>query len=274
MKKNQINTKNVVGFILIFLILQITSFSQNLPQSHVNSSIHVALGVPKDADESDDNIINRAQYVLSYNYSRNVPNWVSWELNKKWYGKAIRYKGRFITDKTLPSDFYRVNHSDYTGSGYDRGHMVRSEERSKNAKDNKSTFYLTNIIPQKEDLNRGVWLDFEMFCEKLCKEENKELFVIAGGIFHTDNSIDELVSIPDSCFKIVVILESNQTIIDINENTPVIAVVMPNINGIRKNKWETYITTVKQIENSTGYDFLSKIKQNIQAVLEIKKYQP
>ena len=130
-------------------------------------SVHVTTGVPFDKDTSDDYIIVRDQYVLSYNKNNGEPNWVAWELNADWYGDVARYTGNFITDVSLPAGFYQVKHSDYTNGGYDRGHMVRSEERTRTVEDNKSTFLLTNIIPQRPDLNQGVWLDFEYFLEDL-----------------------------------------------------------------------------------------------------------
>lgn len=161
-----------------------------------------------------------------------------------------------------------MKHSDYTNSGYDRGHLVRSEERTKTIEDNKSTFILTNIIPQTPDLNRGVWLNLEYYCEDLCKKDNKLLYVIAGGINRTKNTIGNQIVVPDSCFKIVVVLEKGQSLLDVNESTQIIAVVMPNIEGVRSDKWEKYRTSVRAIENSTGYNFLDKLPINIQNIIE------
>lgn len=234
-----------------------------------NNTIHLTLGIPVDSDSSDDYLIVRSQYALSYNKNKNVANWVSWELNKDWYGTAKRYN-KFMPDPDLPEGFYKVKTSDYARSGYDRGHMVRSEERTRSEEDNMATFYMTNILPQTPDLNQGVWLHFENYLEKLCKDEDRELFIIAGGIFHSDNKINDLIAIPDSCFKIVIILESGQSIQDINENTQVIAVVMPNIEGVRHDEWEQYKTTIRRIESSTGYDFLTSVAKNIQDVIENK----
>jgi endonuclease G len=233
-------------------------------------TVHTELGVPFDKDTADDYIIIRYQYVLSYNKNTGTPNWVAWNLNDDWYGDVPRYKGSFITDTSLPDGFYRVRHSNYTNSGYDRGHMVRSEERTKTATDNKSTFILTNIIPQTPDLNRGVWLKFEYFCEDLCKEDNKELYVVSGPIFHSDSTLkgENKVRVPDSCFKIVVVLNRGQGLNDVSMDTKVYAVIMPNINGIRKDDWKKYKRTVDDIEISTGYDFLSKIPDDIEMFLE------
>jgi endonuclease G len=235
------------------------------------SSIHTNLGVPSDADTSDDYIIVRHQYVLSYNKNRNVCNWVASELNKTWFTDTVeRYDGNFLTDNSLPSGFYKVKHDDYTNSGFDRGHMVRSEERTRTVEDNKSTFLLSQNIPQTADLNRGVWLDLEYHLEDLCKKENKELFVVAGGVFKSGKTINSKVAIPDSCFKIVVVLELGQSIKDVTSANQVIAVMMPNIDGIRTDKWEKYKTTIDNIEASTGYNFLNKISKSIQDILESK----
>ncbi|MGA2298049.1 MAG: DNA/RNA non-specific endonuclease [FCB group bacterium] len=264
--------------ILIIFIAFIVSFcSHNKDPINIDppcdcylwvKSVHTTLGVPCDADTSDDYIIIRPQYVLSYNKKRNVANWVAWELNVGWFGVVHRYKGNFITDTSLPTGYYEVKHSDFTHSGYDRGHMVMSEERTKTEEDNISTFILTNVLPQTPDLNRGVWLNFENYCNKLCLDSNKELFIYAGGIFHSNTTIGNGVAVPDSCFKIVVILERGQGLKDVTVNTPVIAVIIPNISGVRSYTWDIYKTTEKRIEASTGYNFLSAIPFNIQNVIE------
>ncbi|HOI29010.1 MAG TPA: DNA/RNA non-specific endonuclease [Melioribacteraceae bacterium] len=238
----------------------------------VIDNINVAAGVPADQDSTDDFIIIRQQYVLSYNPVRNVPNWVSWNLDSSWFGDASRYKGSFIADTTLPDSFYRVRHSDYTGSGYDRGHMVRSEERTRNDEDNKSTFILSSVLPQRPDLNRGVWLDLEYFCEDLCKNEKKKLFIIAGGIFRSENRIKEKIAVPDSCFKIIVVLNEGESVESVTDTTSVIAVVMPNVNGIRSVPWSNYVTTIRRIESSTGYDFLSNVSRSVQEIIEKRIY--
>ena len=43
---------------------------------------------------------------------------------------------------------------------------------------------------------------------------------------------------------------------------------MPNIQGIRTNPWETYLTTVDAVETLTGYDFFSNLPEPIQNCIE------
>ncbi|MGV8018308.1 MAG: DNA/RNA non-specific endonuclease [Ignavibacteria bacterium] len=55
---------------------------------------------------------------------------------------------------------------------------------------------------------------------------------------------------------------------DITEKTKVIAVMMPNEEGIRKADWKSYTTTVSRVELSTGYNFLSGVPKEIQEIIE------
>ncbi len=230
-------------------------------------SIHVALGVPIDGNADDDFIIRRTQYQLSYSGIRNAANWVSWNLNAAWYGDAER-SGSFLPDPDLPAQWYHPRTGDYTNSGYDRGHLVRSEERTRSGTDNVSTFYLSNILPQAPDMNQGVWLNLEYWCQDLCQKHNHELFIIAGGVFHTGRTVGNVVAIPDSCWKIVVVLERGQGLRDVTTSTPVYAAMIPNIAGVRSDTWDTYQTTVDRIEASTGYDFLSAVAKDVQTAIE------
>ncbi len=232
-------------------------------------AIHVLLGMPKDASPDDDIVIERAQYVLSYNPTTRCPNWVAWNQSAWWYGPAPRYRGPFLPDPLLPSRFPPVLHRDYTGSGFDRGHMVRSEERTRNAEDNRTTFYTTNILPQHHALNAGPWLRLEEYVERLCKEYDRELYIIAGPIYHDTSrtTIGAGVRVPAECFKIIVVLPKGRTHESVTSTTPVIAVRMPNRPEI-SGEWDQYITTVSDIERATGYRFFDVLPAAVARALK------
>lgn len=216
---------------------------------------------PKRADGLD-------MYVVGYDTVLNSSRWVAWHLSSEWYGDAERYSGNFITDNEVPNP---IKHTDITNSGYERGHLVRSEERTMNDAQNKSTFYMTNVLPQTSNLNQRVWYSLELYCEKLCKERNKDLYIIAGGIFSSGKKINDKVPVPDTCWKIVVIMEKGQKRKDVNENTEIIAVKMPNIDSV-SGKYYDYLCTVDDIENSTDFDFFSPLDMVLQNKIEAKKY--
>lgn len=239
--------------------------------TETNGSVHLALGTPVDSDPSDDLVIIKPQYALSYNKDRNVPNWVSWNLDEAYFGDVPRHKGRFLADESLPPGVYRVRDQDYAGSGFDRGHMVRSEERTRTDEDNKATFFLTNVLPQRHDLNAGPWLRLEEYCQELSQKGHRELFIMAGGVFkRPSETIGHGVAVPATCFKIVVVLERGQGAKDVTGATRVIAVLMPNTTGILDQGWSGYRTTVDEIERQTGYDFLPAVPGEIQRVIEAR----
>lgn len=241
-------------------------------QTEPAKSVHLELGTPvptSGKDAPDDTILIKPQYALSYSGSKNIANWVSWNLNASYFGDVPRHKGKFITDSSLPGPFYHVTHDDYSGSGYDRGHMVRSEERTATADDNKATFLLTNILPQYHDLNAGPWLRLEEYAQTLAQKGGRELYVMAGGVLSArPSTIGKGVAVPDSFFKIIVVLEHGQRAADVGEKTRVIAVIMPNTQGIITEDWGRYRTTVDEIEKRSGYDFLTRVPPAVQDVIE------
>jgi endonuclease G, mitochondrial len=257
-----------------------SSQAPGAPDSYVVNSqttIHLEMGVPQKAANSGaaepEYLLVRKQYALSYNSVKNVPNWVSSNLNVSYFGDAPRKQGQFMPDPDLPSQYYHVRHQDYTGTGYDRGHMVRSEERTATRADNDATFYTTNLLPQTHDLNAGPWLRLEEFCQYLAQRKKKELYVICGGIYPKNyQRIGKRnnVAVPERCFKIVVLLERGQKAKDVSENTVIIAAIMPNVEGIAREQWRQYQTTVDDIERATGYDFLTAVPVNVQKVIEAR----
>lgn len=233
-------------------------------------SPHLALGVPTDADPSDDLQLVKPQYALSYNPKRNGANWVGWNLNASHFGPAPRHQGKFLVDDQLPPGVYRPRHDDYTDSGFDRGHMVRSEERTVSPEENRTTFLMTNILPQTHDLNAGPWLRLEEHCQDLSKR-GKDLFIVAGPLYGANPSrIGKGVAVPEAFFKVITVLERGQGAADVSANTRVIAVRMPNVKGIISDDWKRYRTRVDDVEKASGYDLFSDIAEATQAVVEAR----
>jgi endonuclease G, mitochondrial len=231
---------------------------------------HAPFGLPMDNDTTDDFLIFRPQYVASYCPNKNSPNWVAWELNHTWVGPVGRYSGRFLTEPLLPDTFTAIQHNHYTNSGYDRGHLLRSKERTATKADNISTFYLSNVVPQTPDLNRGVWLQFEDYYLNRMQQGNYNVYVISGGTYHTNSTLrnEGLVAIPDSCFKIVVFTPADKSPQRLHINDiETIAVMMPNTQGVRRDAWKMYVTTVENIEAQTGYQFMLRAPDSLQAPL-------
>ncbi|MCH8554588.1 MAG: DNA/RNA non-specific endonuclease [Schleiferiaceae bacterium] len=237
---------------------------------HHYETPHTPFGLPQDADTTDEFILVREDYVLSYCGHRNAPNWVAWQLNSSWVGETERFKGQFLADTSLPDSFYVVRHRDYTHTGYDRGHLLRSKERSNTDEANRNTFFLSNVVPQTPDLNRGVWLRFEDYYLRKAVTEGANMYLIAGGVYHTTTYLHDTgkVAIPDSCFKIVLFTPETNSKEARSRTLSSLAVMMPNIQGIRNEDWRNYTTTIAAIEASTGYNFSLLLPDSIEWEIE------
>src|SRR5262245_28889273 len=143
---------------------------------------NIRFGMPAEAKTDPANkeayLIDRPQYVLSYNDNTKNPNWVCWNLTKSDIGETDRDKS-FEPDPELPKGFRRIRHADYTGFGFDRGHMCPSKDRSDTPENNNITFYMTNIVPQSPDCNRKGWKQLEEHCREIAEQGN-ELYIACG----------------------------------------------------------------------------------------------
>ena len=228
--------------------------------------IYLALGNPSNAAPNSSNadnylMINLA-YALSYNNSRGTANWVAWRIAETDFGTVDR-QNNFRPDPNLPKNFTRVTPTDYTGSGFDRGHLCPSADRSADINANSQTFLTTNIIPQTPDLNRNVWERFESYSRELVKKGKVDLYVVAG-IYGVKGKLKNKISVPTNCWKVIIAVPAGADISAINENTHVFAVDMPNVAGVANTDWRKFRTTVRAIEHKTGYNFLSNLPQNLQ----------
>lgn len=237
------------------------------------------LGMPSAASDltPDDFLMDKHYFVLSYNKDRAIANWVSWHLDKYCLGAVKRYKGSFITDTTLPKGWYAVRHSDYTRSGFDRGHTCPSSDRTRSVAANKATFVLTNIFPQAPRNNQITWKGLETY-ERALVEGGKEAYIVAGsygtggtGKAGEKDNLKNRVTVLAGTWKVVLVLEEGlEDIQRIDTHTRVIAVDMPN-NQALSPRWQDYIVTPQEIEAKTGYHFFTNIKEEIRRVLIRKK---
>ena len=243
--------------------------------SAIERSIHVALGAPRDGDPSDDYLMDKVQYVVDYNARLNGPNWVAWHLDRRDLGRAPRSPG-FKPDDALPQGFYVVKDHDYTGSGYDRGHLCPSADRTASPALNATTFVMTNVHPQLHELNAGPWEKLEEHERELAKR-GRDLYIVAGGVFDRepkrigrDPDPAHRVAVPKASYKIIVVLEPGQGAESVRPDTEVIAVVMPNTPEVKDHAWSEYAVTIRDVERTTGYDFLGRVPQGVQDVVETR----
>ena len=218
----------------------------------------------------------KTQFALAYNNSRGTPYWVSWHLSSAWKGSAARCDC-FTSDASLPTGFFRATTSNYTNSGFDRGHMCPSDDRDGSSSDNAVTFLMTNIIPQAPRNNQITWLGLENYARSLMTAGN-ELYIISGAygmggsgsLGGTTNTIASgSITVPSRVWKVVVVLPIGTDDVNrVTSSTRIIAIDTPNTQTVTDQVWGFYRTSVDAIETATGLDLLSNINDSLEASLE------
>jgi endonuclease G, mitochondrial len=268
--------RQLLSLLLVALLSSSCQLIENLAPPAVGNA-HLMLGNPSHAVTLNGeryHLFLRPQYALLYDRTTNTPAWASWQLNASWLGNLSRPV--FTPDPMLPAGWFTVTPRNYTGSGFDRGHMVPAADRNRTPEDSAAVFYMTNIAPQAPDNNRGPWEGLESYCRTLVRS-GKELYIIAGpagkggvGSAGPQKAISaNQITVPAAFWKIVVVINRPGLGLDsITSNTRIIAVSIPNQQGIKEEKWQKFRTTVHQLEQRTGYDFLSNLPIAVQDALE------
>lgn len=256
---------------LLFLFIVVAPLFAQIDSAALQR--HLLLGNPSDAvctvAAPTNYLMVKQQYVLSYHRFNGTANWVAWHLDSTWLGDARR-RNDFRADSTLPEQWYRVQHFSYRRSGFDRGHLCPSADRTSTPSDNSTTFLMTNMIPQAPNNNQGPWAALENYCRELAGRK-KELYIYSGGYGSAGFLDSGRVNIPEATWKLIVVLDAGDNDLRrINTSTRTIAVVMPNDNSLigKYDDWRKFRVTIDRIESMTGFDFLSALPDSLQIPIE------
>jgi endonuclease G len=220
-----------------------------------------------DTANADNFLMVKPYFALSYNNSKGTPNWVSWRLTDSDIGSAPRIP--FYPDQDLPRGFRLVMPADYTGSGFDRGHLCDHSDRSSTPESSHATFSMSNMIPQSPYVNQKAWAQLEAYCRQQVERGHKHLYIVAGpsgqggeGKKGPRSQIGRAtrVVVPNQCWKIIMVLEggAGDDIQKVNTTTRLIAVIMPNDMSVGE-EWAGYRVSVHAVEQLTGYTFFDRV---------------
>ena len=202
-------------------------------------------------------LTNRA-YVEGYSEARKDPVFGAYHLTGQPLGKTDKRPAKFSVDERTRD---RVTTGDYTGSGFDRGHMAPNYAISVcyGQEAQLETFLMSNIIPQRPRLNRGIWKNLEQIEIRKYAQELEEIWVLDGGIFEGNEHLHSGVNVPSACYKIIVDEQ--------NGKPRVLAFIIgQNIEGTED--FTNFLTSVNSIEHKTALDFLSDLPDDIKKRVE------
>lgn len=152
----------------------------------------------------------------------------------------------FQLDPSVPTECQQFSSKAY-GQGYDRGHQVPANHLDGSETAIMQSNYMTNILPQTSQMNRGAWERTEEIIE--CYRDIEDLDVI-GGVIWGNNPSDDFfvkshgVQTPDAFWK--VILRGR------GQDERAIAWIIPNSTAATAKNLDQYLVSIDELEKTTG----------------------
>jgi endonuclease G len=202
-------------------------------------------------------IVSHEYYTLSYYEKYEQAEWVAYILKKEQISNNKLKRPYFYQDKLVKTG--SADWRNYKKSGYSRGHLLPAGDRKFSKEAYEDTFLTSNISPQKEDFNSGIWNRLEQKT-RYWAEKYEVLYVITGGILTDDLKTigKEKVAVPDYFYKIL---------LDYTEpEVKAIAFLIPHQES--NLPLYKFVTSIDEIENLTHIDFFPALPDDIEETLE------
>ncbi|QFQ12818.1 DNA/RNA non-specific endonuclease [Pseudoprevotella muciniphila] len=200
----------------------------------------------------------RKSYVVSYNSTTMQPNWVAWQLTAEHtYGSVNRPNNAFREDLEVP--YPRATLQDYKGSGWTRGHLCPAGDNKWDSDAMYETFLLSNICPQNDNLNSGVWNQIEISCREWAKRYGK-IYIVCGPIFYRtehERIGPNQIPVPEAFFKVILRLGAEPR---------AICYVCKNTDG--SGKKDLYVNSLSQVERITGIKFFPSLSAETRQAID------
>ena len=203
-------------------------------------------------------VTQHSAYSLVYNHKHMQAKWVAYNLT---YGNKIGGAERSSKFSIDPSISPRTAvTSDYTKTGYDRGHLAPAGDMKFSAQAMSESFYMGNVSPQLPGFNRGIWKKLEEQFRSWAPRSHP-VFVVTGPVL-TDPISAHIgqtcsISVPQRFYKIM---------LDTASPMRAIAFVLPNNSSTQP--LSSFAMSIDEAERITGIDFFPKLNDPQEAKIE------
>lgn len=241
--------KKILLLSLTTLLLHVAPFSS----ASETCGEHLVKGMPS---SNSDQVLCRTGYAVGYNYQTKNADWVAYHVTKESVNAQFKRSNNFKVDAELP-EYAQSTLSDYSKSGYDRGHLAPSAAMDFSQESMQESFLLSNMSPQLPGFNRVGWRLLEEHVRDLANEYH-ELYVVTGPIYEgNEASIGNGVVIPSAFYKVVLDPYYNDAI----------AFIVPH-RDVSGSELVDFVTTIDDVEERTNLDFFSNTNDDIENSME------
>lgn len=203
--------------------------------------------------------LTNTTFLVAYDEKRENPAWAAYRISgMRKYGPLPR-PARFATDTRTKA---RVTHSNYTRTGFDRGHMVPNLAIASRfgVEAQAETFLMSNIVPQKPALNQGPWRLLEETLSETTAARCTDIWVIVGPIYEGPVKKLPSGSVVPSAFFMLIADETAQ-------GPRFQAFIMPQATK-RGANFREFRTSVQEVQAKTGLNFYWELPDPIEMRLE------
>lgn len=213
------------------------------------------IGVPFSPFEEE--IVRHRGYTLGYSEEHEQARWVAYELTEAEVNGSIERTDNFRIDPGVSTG--SASPSDYSHSGFDRGHLAPAADMKLSKDYMDESFYLSNISPQVPSFNRGVWRRLENQV-RTNAVRYESLCVVTGPVFMPSDSAigSNGVTVPSYFYKVLLSRQKPEIM--------AIGFVLPN--KVSEEQLETFATTVDAVEEMTGLDFFVELPDRTEDEVE------
>lgn len=214
---------------------------------------HVRWGYPG----GDCTLLVKEHYVICHDDTNRVADWVTYRLNRENLQGDVSRTDNFRPDPELTSG-ERAELVDYRRSGYDRGHMAPAAAFKRSRTAMSETFLLSNMAPQRPNLNRRIWRMLEEHVRSLARAHGS-IWVFTG-TFYVDDAGNRVqpatfigpnqVAVPTHFFKAILCEHTTGAV-------EMFAFIMPNQLRPVSGKPRDYLVSVDEVESLSGLDFFT-----------------
>ncbi len=203
-------------------------------------------------------------YSMLYSKKHRIAYWVAYPLFPACTGTSGRTDA-WNFDPKIPASMQGNLSSGYGGNGYDRGHQLPSGDRTCDKETNKTTFYYSNMTPQKgAKLNQSIWAALENQVRSW-RTGTDTVFVVTGATPPLANvQYMKEMAVPEYYFKALA-RKVNGTFITIGFKF--------DNKDYTGNNYMNEAVSVKELEDLTGFTFFPTIDASAKATLNKSQWQ-
>jgi len=185
----------------------------------------------------------KQNYALKYSNATRTAVFVLEHVTKESITGPAKRKDDFRPDNTLAAGT-SSQLSDYAGKPYDRGHLAPGADNTQTAEIMSESFYLSNMIPQVPNNNRGIWKQLEVQVRDYVLKNN-DVYVVSGPIYNSVyETIGNGVGVPQRIYKVIIDAKNQRASAYIFPNTALPVADLPK-----------YKVTIRQLEQESGINF-------------------